>query len=278
MASVIDLTNISRVKLWLGVTESSMDAWFSMALTSTSGQIMSWLERNSFVSRAYTDVFDGQGNTRQFLENYPVSDITSVSVDSSSIVAVTTAVNAPATGYRFEDWEANEIPGNPTQVELIGYTFCKGHLNCSVTYNAGYLEQSEAHVVGDTSSAHSAADQPRGVWIADNGVTYASGAVLTKVAATPAVGQYALNPTVVGGYIFNVADNGASIKISYSFCPYAVEQVVIEMINEVRSRRGRPGAVSRNLAGQESATFESKLGIPAWAALALQPFKSVIPV
>ena len=54
----------------------------------------------------------------------------------------------------------------------------------------------------------------------DWGVRYASGAnagiPLTRVAATPATGQYSVD-TVTGIYTFAAADTGASVQISYTF-------------------------------------------------------------
>jgi hypothetical protein len=51
-------------------------------------------------------------------------------------------------------------------------------------------------------------------WSKDLGVTYAGGAVFTKVASSPTVGQYSV---AAGVYTFAAADASASVLISYEY-------------------------------------------------------------
>lgn len=274
----INLTNLQNLKTWLAIASdnTASDAVLSMILTRVSAQTMAYLERRTFVQTDYLDFFDGQGSDTQFVENWPVSDVSAVTIDGRSIPAASIegVINTNPRGFRFEDWDGT-APGDPTQVELIGYRFIRGKQNVSIAYTAGYGADETLTV----ASSAAVTEQPNGIWISDGGVRYAlTGAPLTAVPANPAQGQYSIDPSTLGGYLFNAADDAASALVSYSWCPYAVEQVVLEWCNEVYTRRSRPGQNSRSLAGQETVTYDNKSGVPNWAVSALQPFKTVLPL
>jgi hypothetical protein len=274
-----DLTTLTRLKAWMSLGSSNMpnDTVLGILNTGLSTRIINYLQRDSFASRRYTDYFDGQGHTRQFVEHWPVSSVSAVVIDGQTIPAATMATDgtsSPIQGFRFENWDGLP-PGDPCQVELVGYTFCRGKQNVAITYEAGYLQDKESAVV---TAGVVTAQMPYGVWIADNGVTYADGTALTFVSSNPSVGQYALDSSTLGGYVFNSGDDTRPVLISYSFCPFDVELVLFEWAQEIYAMRNRPGQASHNLAGQESGTFSVKYGIPPWAAEALQPYMSVIPV
>jgi hypothetical protein len=295
----LDLTNLAALKSWLNVSgTTNADQALQGMLTRVSGQVIGYLERSSFISQNWVDILDGNGGDHQFMEKYPVTAISQVIIGNQIIpvalsVAQITANSTPGTpgvsgpppsGFRWEDWD-NAPPGEPQAVELIGYRFWKGKQNVQINYTAGYLAAAEAQTVAASSSGGISTygfvtNQPWGTWIADSGMSYASsGDPLTYVSAlTGTAGQYTLDPDNVGGYLLNAADVAASVQVSYSWCPGAVEQVVLDMCNEIWARRNRPGASARGLAGQETGTYEVRYGIPPWAAMMLQPFKNVIPI
>jgi hypothetical protein len=272
------LSNLTNVKTWLSQTGSTAgDAVLSSLLMRISSQVLSYLERSSLLMRTYTDTVDGQNNQNQFLENWPVLSVSSVSVNGNSIsaAAYSTTNNNPTSGYFYEDWTGIP-PGSPQQVELVGYQFYRGKQNVSITYTAGYGILNESQTV---SNASALTNQQYGIWNYDNGVTYtSSGIPLTQVSSNPAQGQYAIDPTTCGNYLFNVADDNAAVSISYSYVPAALEQAILDMINETMQRRNRPGLKSHNLATMESGSFETAYGIPPWAMTILQPYKSVLPL
>lgn len=272
------LSNLTNVKGWLNLTGTTVsDTLLTGVLQRTSSLVLGYLERSSLVRRAYTDVVDGQNNYNQFTENWPILSVSSVGVWGNSIPASLNNGGTSDAGYSYESW--NGIPpGNPQQIELCGYTFSRGQLNVTISYQAGYAILAEPQTV---SSDLITVDQPFGIWTPDtlSTVAYAStGVTLTQVASAPQVGQYALNPSVVGGYMFNAADNNTPMLIGYSYVPGALEQAILDMINETVQRRNRPGLKSHNLATMESGSFETAQGIPAWAMTALQPYKSVLPL
>ena len=120
-----DLTTVTNVKQWIGITAATDDALLTRLVSAVSTTIQTWLNR-ALSATAYTDVFDGTGGQRLLLTNYPLISVSSVSVDGRVIPA---AADAAASGYAFD------IYG----VTLRGsYAFTAGRLNVSVAYTAGY--------------------------------------------------------------------------------------------------------------------------------------------
>jgi hypothetical protein len=259
---------------------------------------MGCLERGSFISQKYSDIFDGQNNTFRFTRFWPVTNVSNVTVDNMQIPMVQTQTPLPvgasaptylppSAGWIMDPW--NGIPpGRHQSVQLNSFGFRRGNLNCRIDYTAGYL-QSETHTPDNTGSTYTV-EMPYGVWIADNGVQYADTRVpLVPTTVTPptVVGTYYLDPTVLGGYQFAPADVGHSVIINYSYCPYGVEQATWELVALSYNRRMHPGQRSRSLAAQESVTYDALSGggggggagsgIPSYVLEAIAPYRSVIP-
>jgi hypothetical protein len=201
------------------------------------------------------------------LKNYPVNSITSVMVDGVPIPA---APSVTASGYSFEPTDP-EPPGNRQSVFLSGYAFNRGTQNVAVTYVAGYLVSAEAA----PAAAMVTAQQPLGAWASDMGVrNAATGAALTKVTGAPAQAQYQLSPTTVGGYVFNAADAGLAVLISYGFIPADLAGAALEWIGERWAYRQRIGIQSKTLGGQETVSF-AIAKTPAYIAEILQQYTAV---
>lgn len=284
---ILNLTTLSRAKTWIGINNPASDTVLQMAVTSVSAQIMAYLERGSFVYREYFDWFDGQGNYVQATDRWPIIDVKQVIINDQIIPRSPMDASAGDTmattpGWVLEVWDGLP-PGGPQYIELIGYKFWRGRQNVYINYTAGYRTQDEPQVIKATSSTAGSmgqvtSHQHYGISIATDQILHAdTKAPYVEVEADPAAGEYMANENVLGGYLFNNADVGNTVLVSYSWCPYAVEQVALEMINEVYQRRQRPGQHSRSLAGQETTTYDLS-GLPAYAIDALQPFKSVIPL
>jgi hypothetical protein len=287
----LDLTTLSRMKDYLGITTSSpqTDAVIGRFVQSTSGIIMAYLERDSFISRLCTDRFDGQGNQMRWPHNWPVTSITSVQVDGNNIQPFLSLDSDPiytnSNGWKLDTW--NGIPpGGQQALELEGYLFTRGLLNCQIVYTAGYLGAEPLTISGGVTQV---VLQPYGLWIADNDVSLIDGpldVVMLRVpydsTQPPATGTYYLDPspTVVGGYIFSPDDAGRPVIVRYSYCPYAVEQACWDVASASYMRRQHPGVRSRSLASQESVTYDSfgsSSGLSAYVLDILQPFKAAIP-
>ncbi len=82
-------------------------------------------------------------------------------------------------------------------------------------------------------------------WLSDAGVVYFSGgAPLSPVTTAPAAGQYCLLGG--GAYLFNSADAGSQVLISYlaAGTPADVQEAVLRWINLIYKRRGWEGIAS----------------------------------
>ena len=285
--AILDLTTLARVKAWMAITNTSSDDVLQMAITTVSAQIMAYLERGSFIFREYKDFFDGQGNYLQATDRYPIIDVLQVVIDDQIIPE--SPMNTPGNtqsstpGWVVEVWDGLP-PGHPQYIELIGYKFTRRRQNVFIDYTAGYYTRDEAQVVAPVPASGTptvgafSIDQQYGINIATDKLVYQDTKVpLVKTSDSPGVGQYAPDPSNPASFTVNVADVGRTILTSYSWCPYAVEEICWEMVNEAFSRRGRPGQHSRGLVGQETAQYDLS-GMSNHAIDVLQAFRSIIPL
>lgn len=139
MAST-DLTTLANLKAWipgLGTGTTPDDATLSRLITAVSLQIATYLSRPILQSQSYTDTYDGKDTTALPLANFPVTAVSSVTVDGFSIPAASPPTpSAPQLGFTF----------TPTMLELVGggwpfgpfYRFTRGYQNIVVAYTAGY--------------------------------------------------------------------------------------------------------------------------------------------
>ena len=79
-------------------------------------------------------------------------------------------------------------------------------------------------------------------WLSDSGVSYfSSGDPLTAVNTAPAVGEYFIMGN--GSYLFNSADAGTQVQISYDAAgtPADIQEAVLRWVNLIYKRRGWEG-------------------------------------
>jgi hypothetical protein len=130
-ASRGDLTTLANVKGYLrrefaDPAYGTFDVELSRLIRSVSAEVRRATDRDLDVPAASkTDRFDGDGGTRWLCEEYPVTAISSVTVDG---VPVPEQPDAQSNGW-FLDGDA---------VELVGYAFTCGRGNVSIVYSAGY--------------------------------------------------------------------------------------------------------------------------------------------
>lgn len=269
-----DLTTLADVKAWLGRTDANSDSLLASLITRASRQIYSYLQRPSILPHAVTEARNGRGGQRLLLEEWPVLSVSSVAIGG---IAVPEA-SAQSPGWILESW--NGIPpGRAQTLSLRGYAFgsalpaAGNAADVVVSYQAGYQVTNEAQTV---SAAAAVAASPYGNWASDEGVSYANGAALLKVASAPAVGQYAPGP-FPGVYIFNSGDNGASIAITYGYVPSDLADACIELVSERYRYSQRIGEKSHSLGGNETVAFDNTRLTPLIMSL-LQPYRKVPPL
>jgi hypothetical protein len=283
VSSPYDLTTLANVKAWLAITNTNSDTIIGGLITAVSRGIYSNMGRASILPRTFNERYDGQGNQRFYLRNWPVISISSLSNWGVTIPQGTPpGLNGPAiNGYLIQPWDGTP-PGEPQAIDVYGwgvnnsffgasYRYSYGRQNVAVTYTAGYQVTGEAWNVPATGPYTVTPLAPYGPWATDQGVTYANGTALTLVAGTPAKGQYA---QAAGVYTFAAADDGAAILVSYGFIPQDLVDVATELVAERYSYRTRIGEVSKSLGGQETMSYYTGQ-MPRALDLLLQPYRSV---
>jgi hypothetical protein len=138
-----DLTTLTAVKGYvqgLEVADNTFDVLLARLITAVSAQFVA--DSGTNISQAtYTERRSGNGRAALTLKNAPVSSVTSVTVDGTT-VAAQTVVGGPG-------WV---LDGSTLQ--LVGSKFTEGTLNVTVVYVAGYalvpldVEQAVIKMVG----------------------------------------------------------------------------------------------------------------------------------
>lgn len=118
-----DLCAPSDVQAFLSLAAGQDDALLQTLCTAASAFVLSALNRN-LLEATYTETRNGHGGDRLPLYQYPVTAVSSVTIDG---VAIPPAPGALASGYVFDD----------KMVYLRGYCFSCGAQNVVIEYTAG---------------------------------------------------------------------------------------------------------------------------------------------
>ncbi len=122
-----DLCTLSDLTSYLGdpnLSTPSLTA-LSFLITSVSGWVQGFCERNLAGVQSYTWTTDGNGGGAIFLPEGPVVAVQSVAVDG---VAIPASPGSPTYGFLASDCD----------VAIIGGRFPRGRRNVVITYTAGY--------------------------------------------------------------------------------------------------------------------------------------------
>lgn len=271
----VALTNLNNVKMWLNLSSSNDDYLLVRLINQISSATLNYIGRPAITRQAYNEQRDGVGNDRLVLRNWPVVSITSLTVGTQSIPSASTMASS---GYTLATWDGTSA-GLPQEITLRGYRFHRGRTNIQIVYIAGYCVIDQPAVVLSTALPQIQISPAGGSWAQDDGVTYANGIALTKVAGTPSVGQYSVSPNDFGSgnYTFSPADANAIIFLNYSFTPADLEQAVIEWIGERYRYKDRIGQSSKSLGGSETAAYSLK-GVPDYIGVVLDGYRKFLPL
>jgi len=122
------LTTLEKVKLSMGISDTSKDLIIEQTINGISAVIQRYCGRN-FVSQSYTEVYDGKSKSKIFLNNYPVSVLNFVKYRSGTPSQTIWNVYSPDSYLLYERAGYIAFYGNITSVKQ-GY---------QVSYTAGYL-------------------------------------------------------------------------------------------------------------------------------------------
>jgi hypothetical protein len=259
-----DLTTFSAVNAWLASSAVSSQSQVEGLITSISRAIYSGLQRPNILPMAYAETLNGNSSSQILLKNWPVISLGSVTLGTMPLIP---APNAASYGYILEPVDPTP-PGRQQNLYFRFGRFHRGLQNVAVSYSAGYQTVETQTIAAGPITAL----QPYGAWASDQGVAYASGAALSRVASAPAQGQYATNGG--GGYTFNAADNGAAVTLTYGFLPADLAQACIEWTAARFKAQQSIGVRSKSLGGQEVISYDTG-PMPDFVARMIQPFKRV---
>ncbi|GLR26515.1 phage head-tail connector protein [Limnobacter litoralis] len=119
-----DLTTLADVRAFLGISGEADDQLITRMITEHSQAIQNYVNRQ-LTSQDYAETLDGYGGFTLLLRNYPITAISSLSVNGRTIPA---AAGYSDPGYRFRNYE----------VVLNGYRFDRGLMNVEIAYTAGF--------------------------------------------------------------------------------------------------------------------------------------------
>ena len=119
------LASVADLKEYLDITNTVNDALLERLVAAASVWFSKQVGRN-LPARLYTETYSGNGGTYQLLDNYPVLDVTSVTVDGTPVLE---RVDSTSDGFSFDS----------NGLHLSGSRFTPGTQNVTVTYTAGYL-------------------------------------------------------------------------------------------------------------------------------------------
>jgi len=124
---------LSDLKAWLNINDNvnNDDAVLTNLLSAATGLIIRYLGWD-LTTQAYTQTFNGNGRDRVMLSNYPITAVSSVTIDGVAIPVAGPygGSNFLPQGYSFDE----------NTVYLRGYWFRKDIQNVTISYTAGYEE------------------------------------------------------------------------------------------------------------------------------------------
>ncbi len=251
--SQFDLTTVANVKARLGlpVAPTPSDIMLASLVTAASRAICARLSRSWLLPRNTMDVIDAESD-RVYLSNWPVLQVTSVTLDSLALSPATPGVE-PTLGYLLQPADVAP-PGRPQALDLFGVRATRRRQGLVVSYQAGYAIQAELWTIPAATPHNLSAAAPFGAWASDLGVVYASSGVgLQAVNGAPGVGQYSVT---AGVYRFSAADAGAALALSYGYVPQDLAQAATELAAERFRSADRIGLRSKSLGGQETISYD----------------------
>lgn len=130
-----DFTTLANVKDWLSVQNTGDDAKITLLISAATQFMKNYMSRD-ILSANYTEKYNGGNTMRMPLRNFPVTAISSLSVDG---VTIPPAANSAGSGYLFDDKMIYLVGSSFGQNSPNGFTFSRGLQNVIVSYVAGYL-------------------------------------------------------------------------------------------------------------------------------------------
>lgn len=144
-----ELTTLADVKSWLGVIDASQDAAITRMILAAEARIRGLCGNvTSFLTGTYTQTFDGNNAQILWLKHAPVTSITSIVIDGTTLDSTTYTLDAArgAVGFKYPARSTTfSLPGNGA-LTITGQSyntpsFGGAYQSVVVTYVGGYANQ-----------------------------------------------------------------------------------------------------------------------------------------
>jgi len=272
MASIYDLVSLSDYKNYMSLSQTTDDLRIQTLITSVSRAILTRLNRGNLLPTPYLEVRNGMGQSAFFLDNWPVTSISSLTINGHLIspIRTDTDISWCGSGYILDEFD-EQPPGKPQMVTLRGVRCHHGIGNIQIAYTAGY-QVNEAVNLSSAAACAVTVEQPYGAWAKDILVVDTNSRVFTAVTSNPQSGQYTVDQ---GNYLFSTADIGTQLLITYAYIPADIALVAMDWIADRQAYLNRIGYSSKSLGGQETVSYLVK-AIPDFVDGILRQYMKVM--
>jgi len=272
MASIYDLVSLSDYKNYMSLSQTTDDLRLQTLITSVSRAILTRLNRGNLLPTPYLEIRNGMGQSAFFLDSWPVTSISSLTINGHSIPPIQTDSDTSwcGSGYIL-DQPDEQPPGKPQMVTLRGIRCHHGIGNIQIAYTAGY-QMKEVVNLSSVAACAVAVEQPYGAWAKDILVVDTDSRVFNSVIDNPQSGQYTVSQ---GNYLFSNADIGTQLSITYAYVPADIALVTMDWIADRQAYLNRIGYASKSLGGQETVSYLVK-AIPDFVDSVLRQYMKVM--
>lgn len=143
-SSPIDLVTLDQVKDWLGIADdnSDNDNTIQFLITAFSKYVINQTGISSFNSvQQFTEIYDGNGNSRMFVNNPPIQTLISLIIGSNTVPISTSTITSGIYVEQSQKSIAFRYSAGALYPPLgiYPYRFIPGQGNVQITYMGGYI-------------------------------------------------------------------------------------------------------------------------------------------
>jgi len=135
-ASSTDLTTLTTVKSFLGITDSASDTILALLIKASSDAVVAYCKR-TFAQETIVETLEGSGRSILMLERTPVVSITRVKFDGTTMPLTEISVEKAAAGFIYREAGFYATPFLEGNI-VIDQSPVRGRPLWEVTYVAGY--------------------------------------------------------------------------------------------------------------------------------------------
>lgn len=133
MASIFN--SVAKIKTWLNISSATDDVLIEELSEAVDQMFFDELDDN-FLSQAYVEKYDGDGQSKLWLRHRPITAVSSLKINEVSVAAAPDSVSS---GFLFDKDQLYLVQGTRILAVAFQFTdrFLRGQQNISVSYTAG---------------------------------------------------------------------------------------------------------------------------------------------